>query len=197
MCVGVDHRSGEHHDDVEQGHDEHRAAGDGGQALERVQTAAGYESEDQQNRKGHKLNVNRREGIVFLRVLEDRPAQGLQTAGALACDIGDVAGPVGPACEVGHLGAHGVMHPGGDAAAFILKGGAELADHQRVGDEVEGEHQDPTEVHLRSVKVYEAVQDVAKAPNRGKCHERKHLPLDFLVLVHFFHRFQSYFWAAW
>jgi hypothetical protein len=23
------------------------------------------------------------------------------------------------------------------------------------------------------------------------------LPLDFLVLVHFFHRFQSYFWAAW
>ena len=185
LGTGVDDRSGKHHNDVQDGHNKHAAAGDGGQALQGVQAGACHKGEEQQHSQRGDLHINGGEAVVLLRVAEHSPAQGLQTAGALAGDVGDVAGPVGPAGVVGHLGAHGVEHPGADAAAGVLKGGAQLAHHQSIGDEIQGKHQDPAEDHLDAVEIHEAIQHIAEAPNRGKRHKRKHVPLDLFVFVHF------------
>ena len=49
------------------------------------------------------MDVQGGDRIVTFRIAEDRPAQGFQKAAAFAGNIGDVAGPVGPACIIGQL----------------------------------------------------------------------------------------------
>ena len=91
-----------------------------------------------------------------------------------------MAGPVGPACIVGKLRIDGLADPGAHTAAGMLKCRSQLSYHQRVGDKVQHEHQNPAENNLDSVKVYEAVQNVSKAPDCGKRHEGQGIPVDFL-----------------
>ena len=175
---GVDGRGGKHHHDVQQRHDKGAGAGGGEQLFQRVQAKAGDVAAQQQDAEGGQLDVQGGEGVVGLRVAEDGPAQRLEEAAALAGDVGDVAGPVGPAGVVSKLCVGGLVQPGADAAALVFEGRAQLTHHQGIGDEVKREHQDPAEDDLRAVEVDKAVGDVAKAPHRGKGHERKDRPAD-------------------
>ena len=175
---GVDSRGGKHHHDVQQRHDKGAGAGGGEQLFQRVQAEAGDVAAQQQDAEGGQLDVQGGEGVVGLRVAEDGPAQRLEEAAALAGDVGDVAGPVGPAGVVSKLCVGGLVQPGADAAALVLEGRAQLTHHQGIGDEVKREHQDPAEDDLRAVEVDKAVGDVAKAPHGGKGHERKDRPAD-------------------
>ena len=178
LCRGVNGRGSEHHQDVQQGHDEGAGACGGQQLFQGVQTQACNVAAQQQDAEGSQLDVAGGEGIVGLRVAENRPAQRLQKAAALAGDVGDVARPVGPAGVVSQLGVGGLVQPGADTAALVFKGGAQLAHHQRIGDKVKGKHEDPAEDDLRTIKVHKAVGNVAEAPDRRKGHEGKGKPRD-------------------
>ena len=185
LCGGVDRRCGEHHDDVQQRHDKGAGAGGSQQLLQGVQTQAGNVAAQQQDAEGGKLDITGGNGVVGLRIPEDRPAQCLQEAAALAGNVGDVACPVGPACVVGKLGVGGLVQPGADAAALVFKGGTQLAHHEGVGDEIKGKHQDPAEDDLGTIEVHKAVGDVAEAPDRGERHKGEGLPRDLCGLFFF------------
>ena len=63
------------------------------------------------------------------------------------------------------------MDPGAYAAAGVLESGAQLTNHERVGNKVKGKHHYPAEDNLDTVKVYEAIQNVSESPNCGKRHK--------------------------
>lgn len=120
-AVGIDDGCYEHHNDEQDGHDEHSGACKGGNALQNTHAPAGNVAENQENRQGCKLNPQRGQGVIHFRVAENSPAQGFQAAGAFRGNIGNVNGPVGPASIVSGLAAEGALNPGGHAAAGILK----------------------------------------------------------------------------
>ena len=185
--VGIDGRSREHHHDVQQGHDEGAGAGGSQQLLQGIQAPAGNVAAHQQDAEGCQLHIQGGDGVVGFRVAENGPAQGLQEAAALAGDVGNVAGPIGPARVIGQLGVGGLVDPGADAAALVLKGGAKLAHHQGIGDEVEGEHRHPAENDLAAVEIHKAVGHIAKAPHCGEGHKGQGRPFDPTVCFCFFH----------
>lgn len=95
-----------------------------------------------------------------------------------------MAGPVGPARVVGQLRVGGFVEPGADAAALILEGGPQFSHHQRVGHEVQGEHEQPAENDLDAVEVDKAVDNVSEAPDRGKSHGRQSIPFYLFCILH-------------
>ena len=100
-----------HHQDVQQGHDEGAGACGSQQLFQGVQTQACNVAAQQQDAEGRQLDVQGGDRIVTFRIAEDRPAQGFQKAAAFAGNIGDVAGPVGPACIIGQLYIGGLVQP--------------------------------------------------------------------------------------
>ena len=107
----IDGTRTEHHDDVEDGHDEHTGTCQCRHLLQRVQTTACDIAEQNQDTEGDQLYCQCREGIVCFRVTEHSPAQCLQTTGGLTCDVGDMACPVGPACIVRKLRSCRLQNP--------------------------------------------------------------------------------------
>lgn len=91
------------------------------QLFERVETAACNPAEEQQNSKCGKLYPDGGKGVVGGSVLEYHPAERLETAAAFACDVGDMASPIGPAGIVCKLGVDGFVNPRADTAARVLE----------------------------------------------------------------------------
>ena len=107
----IDGTRTEHHDDVKDGHDEHAGTGQCCHLLQWIQTTACDVAEQNQDTEGNQLYGQCREGIVRFRITEHSPAQCLQTTGGLTCDVGDMAGPVSPACIVRQLRSCRLQNP--------------------------------------------------------------------------------------
>ena len=118
------------------------------------------------------------QSIISFRIAEDRPAQGFQKAAAFAGNIGDVAGPVGPACIIGQLYIGGLVQPWANAA-LTLDRKIQLADHQGIRNKVTRKHLDPAEDDLRTIEVHKVICDTAESPYDWECHKRKDQPCDF------------------
>ena len=81
-----------------------------------------------------------------------------------------MADPVGPASKISQFSARRGPNPRRDAALAVFEGRPHFTDHECVGNEVDGEHDDPTDDGLESL-IGVAIDDVAKAPDLGKGHE--------------------------
>ena len=71
------------------------------------------------------------------------------------------------------------MNPGADTAAGVLKCRPELTYHKRIGNKVEGKHQNPAENNLDAIKIHEAVQYITKAPYGRERHKGQGIPSHF------------------
>ena len=168
-------RSRQGQQNVQDGHDEHEAPGQGADPFQGRNPFGGVPQEEKENHKSDALQDQGRNHFRQGSVLEKGPAEGDEHVLGFLGQVGHVDDPVGPAGEVGQFGARSGPDPGGYAPGAVLEGGTHFTDHEHIRDEVQGEHEDPGHYGLETL-VGIAVDDVPEPPHGGKGHQAQRLP---------------------